>query len=83
VLALSAQVVNKVPRILSYNAHSCLGMDGSLSPQRIARVIAPCQPDIVCLEELDVGRVRTQGVDQAHAIARELGMRRKNTETPF
>ena len=64
----------QVPRILTYNVHSCFGMDGGLSPQRIARVIAPCQPDIVCLQELDVGRVRTQGVDQAHAIARELGM---------
>jgi endonuclease/exonuclease/phosphatase family metal-dependent hydrolase len=74
VLAFSAQVVNKLPRILSYNVHSCLGMDGSLSPQRIAEVIAPCQPDIVCLQELDVGRVRTRGVDQAHVIARELGM---------
>src|SRR5687768_3790622 len=73
-LALSVPVVNKVPRILSYNVHSCLGMDGGLSPQRIAEVIAPCQPDIVCLQELDVGRVRTHGVDQAHAIARELGM---------
>ena len=63
-----------VPRILTYNVHRCIGMDGHLSPQRIANVIAPCRPDIVCLQELDVGRVRTRGVDQAHAIARELGM---------
>ena len=63
-----------MPRILTYNVHRCIGIDGQLSPQRIANVIAPCQPDIVCLQELDVGRVRTRGVDQAHAIARELGM---------
>jgi endonuclease/exonuclease/phosphatase family metal-dependent hydrolase len=63
-----------VPRILTYNVHSCFGMDGGLSPQRIAKVIAPCQPDIVCLQELDVGRVRMRGIDQAYAIARELGM---------
>jgi endonuclease/exonuclease/phosphatase family metal-dependent hydrolase len=63
-----------VPRILTYNVHRCVGVDGRLSPGRIAEVIASCHPDIVALQELDVGRARTGGVDQAHAIARELGM---------
>jgi endonuclease/exonuclease/phosphatase family metal-dependent hydrolase len=63
-----------VPRILTYNVHRCLGNDGRLSPARIAVVIASCQPDIVALQELDVRRARTGGVDQAHAIALELGM---------
>src|ERR671910_2892610 len=63
-----------VPRILTYNVHRCMGVDGRLSPARIAEVIASCNPDIVALQELDVGRVRTGGVDQAHAIAEELGM---------
>jgi endonuclease/exonuclease/phosphatase family metal-dependent hydrolase len=63
-----------VPRILTYNVHRCMGVDGRLSPARIAEVIAACNPDIVALQELDVGRVRTGGVDQAHAIAEELGM---------
>ena len=49
-------------------------MDGCLSPPRIAEVIAPYRPDIVCLQEIDVGRVRTRGLDQARAIAQELGM---------
>jgi endonuclease/exonuclease/phosphatase family metal-dependent hydrolase len=55
--------------------HRCLGADGRLSPQRITEVIASCQPDIVALQELDVRRARTGGIDQAHAIAQELGMR--------
>ena len=55
--------------------HRCLGRDGRPSPARIAEVIAACQPDIVALQELDVGRARTGGVDQAHAIAQKLGMR--------
>jgi endonuclease/exonuclease/phosphatase family metal-dependent hydrolase len=63
-----------VPRILTYNVHRCVGVDGRLSVARIAEVIAACNPDIVALQELDVGRVRTGGVDQAHAIAEELGM---------
>jgi len=61
-------------RIMTYNVHSCIGMDGKLSPERIARVIARCAPDIVALQELDVGRLRTEGVDQAHIIARCLEM---------
>ncbi len=63
-----------MPRILTYNVHRCMGVDGRLSPARIAEVIAACNPDIVALQELDVGRARTGGVDQAHAIAEELGM---------
>jgi endonuclease/exonuclease/phosphatase family metal-dependent hydrolase len=49
-------------------------MDGRLSTSRIARIIAQCRPDIVALQELDVGRGRTGGIDQAHAIAQELEM---------
>lgn len=61
-------------RIMTYNVHSCIGMDGRLSPERIARVIARYGPDIVALQELDVGRSRTEGMDQAHLIARYLEM---------
>jgi len=61
-------------RVMTYNVHSCIGMDGKLSPERIARVIARGAPDIVALQELDVGRARTEGMDQAHLIARCLEM---------
>ncbi|MEX2118157.1 MAG: endonuclease/exonuclease/phosphatase family protein [Pirellulales bacterium] len=61
-------------RILTYNAHSCLGMDGSLSPSRIARVIAQTGADVVALQELDVRRLRSNSDDQAHSIARQLEM---------
>jgi endonuclease/exonuclease/phosphatase family metal-dependent hydrolase len=70
----SQQLEERVPRILTYNVHRCLGVDRRLSPPRIAEVIASCEPDIVALQELDVNRARTGGVDQAHAIAHELGM---------
>ena len=63
-----------MPRLLTYNVHRCLGADGLCSPSRIAEVVASCQPDIVALQELDVGRARSGGVDQAEAIALELGM---------
>ena len=62
-------------RVLTYNVHSCRGTDGRLSPERIAAVIAGARPDVVALQELDVGRARTGGLDQARLVARELGMR--------
>ena len=62
-------------RILTYNVHGCRGTDGRLSPERIAAVIAEARPDVVALQELDAGRARSGGLDQAHAIARGLGMR--------
>ena len=61
-------------RIMTYNVHSCVGVDGRLDVGRIAAVIAQAKPDIVALQELDVGRSRTGGIDQAHAIASRLGM---------
>lgn len=61
-------------RIMTYNVHRCVGVDGRLDVSRVAAVIAAAKPDVVALQELDVGRARTHGIDQAHAIASELGM---------
>lgn len=61
-------------RVMTYNVHSCVGTDAKLSPSRIARVIARHDPDVVALQEVDVGRARTGGIDQAHEIARALEM---------
>lgn len=63
-----------MPRILTYNVHRCVGTDRRLDVGRVAEVIASLQPDIVALQELDVGRARTGGVDQAHQIAQRLKM---------
>src|SRR6187402_1697416 len=59
---------------MTYNVHSCVGADGRCDVSRVAAVIAHEKPDIVALQELDVGRPRTGGVDQAHQIATRLGM---------
>lgn len=61
-------------RIMTYNVHRCLGVDRRLDVGRIAAVIAAHEPDIVALQEVDVGRARTRGVDQAGEIAQRLGM---------
>ncbi len=59
-------------RLVSYNVHGCRGMDGTYSPQRIARVLSRLQPDVVCLQELDYERKRSGGVRQVEAISRSL-----------
>jgi endonuclease/exonuclease/phosphatase family metal-dependent hydrolase len=64
-----------MPRILTYNVHRCVGADRRLDVGRVAEVIARLKPDIVGLQELDVGRARTGGADQAHEIAERLSMR--------
>ena len=61
-------------KVLTYNVHSCIGTDRKLDPARIAEVIALLKPDIIGLQELDVGKSRTGGVDQAETIASLLGM---------
>jgi endonuclease/exonuclease/phosphatase family metal-dependent hydrolase len=58
---------------MTYNVHGCVGTDGRLDVGRIAAVIGQSRPDIVALQELDVGRERSGRVDQAHAIAERLG----------
>jgi endonuclease/exonuclease/phosphatase family metal-dependent hydrolase len=63
-----------MPRIVTYNVHRCVGNDRRLDVARIAEVLARLRPDIVALQELDVGRARTNGVDQAHEIAARLDM---------
>jgi len=64
----------KTLRIMSYNVHGCKGMDNRISTDRIARVIARYNPDIVALQELDAGRLRSFGIDQAQRIAKRLEM---------
>lgn len=61
-------------RVMTYNVHGCGGMDGRISPKRIARAIAGQVPDLVALQEIDLGRRRSRAEDQTAIIARELGM---------
>jgi endonuclease/exonuclease/phosphatase family metal-dependent hydrolase len=63
-----------MPRLMTYNVHRCVGVDRKLDVGRVAGVIAEHEPDIVCLQELDVGRARTGFVDQARSIADQLAM---------
>lgn len=57
-------------RIMTYNVHGCAGRDGKVAPSRIGRIIARHNPDIVCLQELDV----LKDSHQAEVIAEKLEM---------
>src|SRR4051812_38976240 len=61
-------------RLMTYNVHGCAGMDGRVSPRRVARAIRSEMPDIVALQEVDFGRRRSRAEDQAAIIAYELGL---------
>ncbi|MBD3393950.1 MAG: oxidoreductase [Chitinivibrionales bacterium] len=64
-----------VMRMMTYNTHGCRGSDGVVRTDRIARVISRYDPDVVALQELDVGQERSAYADQAKEIAERLDMR--------
>jgi len=64
----------QIIKVLTYNVHSCLGMDGKLFPARIARIISRHSPDIVALQEVDKNMERSRNQDQANLIAEQLDM---------
>jgi endonuclease/exonuclease/phosphatase family metal-dependent hydrolase len=61
-------------RAMTYNIHSCVGTDKEVNPERIARVVADSEADIVALQEVDNGIPRTHGQDQAELLAEMLNM---------
>lgn len=61
-------------RVMTYNIHSCVGTDGKVRVERIARVINQYDPDLLALQEVDCHRLRTRHHDQAKLIADQLKM---------
>ncbi len=60
-------------RIMTYNVHSCRGLDFRTDPERIARVIRQQDPDIVALQEVLIGKEGSRRHNQPQVIAEELG----------
>jgi endonuclease/exonuclease/phosphatase family metal-dependent hydrolase len=55
-------------RFCTYNVHKCRGWDRRVSPERIARVLAPLEADCIALQEVVDGSPMGR-VNQAQAIA--------------
>jgi endonuclease/exonuclease/phosphatase family metal-dependent hydrolase len=70
----STSEVGQTLRVMTYNVHSCIGLDGKLDVARISRVIAQSRADVVCLQELDLRKIRSAKDDQAQLIADLLEM---------
>ncbi len=67
-------------RVLSYNVRHGLGTDRKLDLERVAGVIRAQEPDLVALQEIDVGCGRSGGVDQAAELGRLTGMHAEFTK---
>jgi len=61
-------------KVMTYNVHGCCGKDHRALPSAIAEIIASSHPDIIALQELDVGLSRSGFTDQADIIANQMGM---------
>jgi endonuclease/exonuclease/phosphatase family metal-dependent hydrolase len=59
---------------MTYNIHAAKGVDGQCDLPRIADVIRSYNPDLVALQEVDVGRSRSGSIDQGHELGAMLGM---------
>src|SRR5207248_6293546 len=61
-------------RVLTYNVHHGEGRDGEVDLARLSRVISSAEPDLVALQEVDIGTERTDMVNQVAELARLTGM---------
>lgn len=61
-------------RVMTYNIHRGRGVDWKLDLGRIAEVIASYDPDVVALQEVDIGRERSGRVDQPTELGKRLAM---------
>jgi endonuclease/exonuclease/phosphatase family metal-dependent hydrolase len=61
-------------RVMTYNIHSCIGLDGRVRPDRIIHVIRRARADVIALQEVDCNRLRSCRADQARYLAEQLEM---------
>ena len=60
-------------RIITYNIHRAIGLDRRYQPERIIKILADHDADIILLQEVDEGAPRSKEQDMAREIAAELG----------
>jgi endonuclease/exonuclease/phosphatase family metal-dependent hydrolase len=62
-------------RVLQFNIRAGVGRNGAVDLDRIAEEIAAVRPDLVSLNEVDSGTLRSGGLDEAAYLARATGLR--------
>ena len=60
-------------RTLTYNIHRAIGVDRRFRLERIIKILAHHQADIVLLQEVDIGVPRSGKMNLAHELANKLG----------
>lgn len=61
-------------RVATYNVHKCQGLDRRVRPERIARVLGEIDADLIGLQEVVCHQGEEDERDQAHFLARVLGL---------
>lgn len=65
-------------RLLTYNIHKCIGgVDRRYDPERVLQTITHYEPDIVLLQEVDAGVLRSKRDKQVDVLGDVLGMRHR------
>jgi endonuclease/exonuclease/phosphatase family metal-dependent hydrolase len=59
---------------MTYNVHGFVGTDGKYDPARVARVITQSEPDLVALQEVELGPQRRGAGVTIEWFAEQLGM---------
>jgi|GEM_PF-86056 len=70
----SADDATNQVRVLCYNIHYGQGTDGKYDIPRLAEVIRRTKPDLVALQEVDVGVKRSSRIHEAQRLAELTGM---------
>lgn len=63
-LPLAAAEISPI-RVVTYNIHTCVGVDRRYDPARIVAVLREIDADIACLQEVDARRGIARHVDQS------------------
>ncbi len=58
--------------LLTYNIHKAIGLDGTFAPARVVEILRHHNADVVLLQEVDRGAPRSDHLDLAAYLAREL-----------
>ncbi|MGA1369627.1 MAG: endonuclease/exonuclease/phosphatase family protein [Blastocatellia bacterium] len=61
-------------RVATYNVHKCQGLDRRVRPDRVARVLGEIDADLIGLQEVVCHQGEEDERDQAHFLARALGL---------
>ncbi len=64
-------------RIMTYNIHKAIGVDGVFAPDRILEILRHHNADIVLLQEVDRAAPRSNHIDLGSYLARELSYRHR------